>query len=332
MGEKLNANSVSGRAMKEKRTVTGDVPRSLYGIGLKVIVEPMIDDKGEVVGAYTTVFPVLHPVIRAFKDFAPILSKMFVDGVLLYVTDLDRFVYMQDSKDFHITQYKMGDAFSENATPGQVIKAKKPIMKEYDSSVYGVPTSASCYPLLDEETGEIIGTFGILLPKVTAANLRDMSRDLEENLTGIASAIEELAASASNIHLNEQKLNSGISEIINLSNEINEISTFIKEIADETKMLGLNAAIEAARAGEVGRGFGVVADEIRKLSSQSKSTVPKIQKLTDEIILKVKESCDMSQNSLGASQEQAAATEEITASIETIISMTEKLNNIAKKL
>jgi methyl-accepting chemotaxis protein len=42
-------------------------------------------------------------------------------------------------------------------------------------------------------------------------------------------------------------------------------------------MLGLNAAIEAARVGEAGKGFGVVADEIRKLPAESKSTVPKIQ-------------------------------------------------------
>lgn len=77
-----------------------------------------------------------------------------------------------------------------------------------------------------------------------------------------------MAASASQIHANEQELNIEIKDVISLSEEINEISSFIKEIADETKMLGLNAAIEAARAGDAGRCFGVVAYEIRKLSEQ----------------------------------------------------------------
>jgi methyl-accepting chemotaxis protein len=54
-------------------------------------------------------------------------------------------------------------------------------------------------------------------------------------------------------------------------------------MADETQMSGLNAAIEAARAGDAGRGFGVVAEEIRKLSDQSKQTAEQIRQLTKTI-------------------------------------------------
>ncbi|KLU63708.1 putative sensory transducer protein YfmS [Desulfosporosinus acididurans] len=147
--------------------------------------------------------------------------------------------------------------------------------------------------------------------------LREMSKSLDDGLAQIGASIEQLSASANNIHANEEDLNKSIGEITNISIKIEEVSSFIKEIADETKMLGLNAAaIEAARAGETGRGFGVVAEEIRKLSEQSKSTVSKIQKLTSEIIDKVNQSSLKSQGSLSSSQEQAAATQEITASIE----------------
>jgi len=75
---------------------------------------------------------------------------------------------------------------------------------------------------------------------------------------------------------------------------INSVMEFIKEIADETKMLGLNAAIEAARVGEAGRGFGVVAEEIRKLSQESKKTVVQIKELTQGIEKSMAETADAS--------------------------------------
>lgn len=202
--------------------------------------------------------------------------------------------------------------------------------QEFDTSKYGVPVMVECNPLFDED--EVVGTFSIITPREAAVNLRELSGDLSQGISGISSAIQELAASASEIHLNEQNLNNEIKQVIGLSEEINEVSSFIKDIADETKMLGLNAAIEAARAGEVGKGFGVVAQEIRNLSDQSKGTVPKIKELTDNIKSKIDESSKKSQSSLSSSQEQAAATEEVTASIEEITKMAEDLNKIAQKL
>ena len=332
VGQKLNNNSIAMRALNDNKTLIENVPRSLYGVRLKTIAEPLVNESGEAVGVFSMVFPRLHPVAKAFGDFAPIITEMFPEGAFIYLTDLQKNIYRQHSKTFDMPSMQVGNEITEEDVAFKAIKTKQIVIKQLDSSRYGVPILATNSPLFDEETGEVVGTLGLIIPKTVASNLRDMSESLENGLAQVAAAIEELASSASNIHTNEQKLNGGINEIINLSEEINKISSFIKGIANQTKMLGLNASIEAARAGEAGKGFGVVAAEIRKLSEQSNGTVPQINKITDMIKSKVEEASEMSKSSLDLSQEQAAAAEEITATIEEISATSEELNRIAQKL
>ncbi len=72
-------------------------------------------------------------------------------------------------------------------------------------------------------------------------------------------------------------------ESSNVVNQINILSDSIMKITEQTNLLALNAAIEAARAGESGKGFSVVAEEIRKLAEQSKQTVLEIQDVTGKV-------------------------------------------------
>lgn len=332
VGEKIKPNSIAARAIEEREILKEKVPRSLYGTRLSTIAIPLVKED-EVVGAFSVLFPRIHPVVKSFTDFAPIIAEMFPEGATLFVTDLESVLKKQSSRKFDVSNLNINDDLKEDSVASRVIKAKQSIIEEVDSSHFGVNALEACYPLFDEDNpDEVVATFTIITPKETALNLRNMSANLESNLSGIAAAIEELAASASQIHENELGLNTHIKQITDLSEEINEVSSFIKDIADETKMLGLNAAIEAARAGEYGKGFGVVAEEIRKLSEQSKSTVPKIKKLTDNIKIKVDEVRGMSESSLASSQDQASGTEEITASIEEITATSEELNRIAHNL
>lgn len=159
--------------------------------------------------------------------------------------------------------------------------------------------------------------------------MKSMSNNLVESFSQISATMEELAASSVTVMNNQETLNKEIVNVKSISAQINVILNAIKSIADQTKMLGLNASIEAARSGEAGRGFAVVATEIRSLSQNSKETALKIVDLTSSIQDSVQKTLDISASTMENTEQQSAAIEETTASIEEVLALTNELYEMA---
>lgn len=181
------------------------------------------------------------------------------------------------------------------------------------------------------------------------------STETAENIQTVASATEEMAASIREIsqqvvqatqvvgRANEMATgtNAQVQQLDGAAMKIGEIVSLIQSIAEQTNLLALNATIEAARAGEAGKGFAVVASEVKNLAVQTARATDEIAQQIGGIQSTTKETVDAIQNIVGtmedverytsaiaaAIEEQNAATQEISRSVQNAATGSMQLSN-----
>lgn len=258
------------------------------------------------------------------------LQTAFKDPLFLGVTDREKFVWAKNHSQIPLG-ISEGSMLTKNDPVMYTMNDNKTIITIVPKEVYGVPFKALSTPI-KSKNGNVIGALALALGLERQNEIAEISQTLSSALSQLSQAINQVTIGVQNIANYSKESLINITETTNEVKNTDDVITFIRGVTGQTNLLGLNAAIEAARVGEQGRGFSVVADEIRKLSMSSAESIKKIETTIKNIqqrVAGVSKGINKENNIL---QDQAAALEEINASIEELNATATLLAEIAKKM
>ena len=177
---------------------------------------------------------------------------------------------------------------------------------------------------------EVVATAGEIAN--SAENAADSANDANLFATQATQIVQDNRDSI--IYLADKLKNaSGITEDLEISsNEIEAILEVINTIAEQTNLLALNAAIEAARAGEQGRGFAVVADEVRTLAGRTQNSTFEVKKSIENIQLGTKSTVDAMVEADNNAQSGVEHAENVSTALNDIITIITRINNLNNEI
>lgn len=264
--------------------------------------------------------------MQALIEVLPFLSEMLQIDANIAVTDMDSFVAIQPSKKI-ISDFIVGDKQTMNPFLENIMRNKKTVSEI--TPRFNVPAQAIITPVYNDD-GSNAGMIFVVKDMEQQVRVEQISNNTSDTFHQINEAVEMIASESMQLSDDVHSTARIVDNMVGSIQSINSIIESIQNIADQSNLLSLNAKIEAARAGEAGRGFGVVATEVSKLSAMSKESADRVRISLKEM----KEEIEMISNKMRCIEEltkvQAASTEEMASGVTGIYEDLKELSKIAK--
>ncbi|MBU3155668.1 methyl-accepting chemotaxis protein [Clostridium estertheticum] len=270
-------------------------------------------------------------IMNFILELAPALQKLIPLDCVIGVSDTKKFLMNLSGKKIKMPVEATGMDIPKEDTVYKAIISGKPQRSLVPKEAFGFEFESTAIPIFDSKRN-IIGGLGLGISVANRDKLIGTAKLVADSSEQTSATIEELAASAVELSTLQSSLQTLSNEINEQINETEKIIEVIRGVAHTSNMLGLNAAIEAARAGEHGKGFSVVATEIRKMASNSSSSIVDVETIINNIKNKVKEIDEKIVQTSDIGQQQAAATEELASSMEELVISADSLNLVANEV
>lgn len=228
-------------------------------------------------------------------------------------------------------QVLVGDKVKPGSALYIAMQTKQRVFTLVPKEVYGFPYQAISLPILDENN-DILGAVVIHESLAKADLLQSAAKQLATAANELSLAIQSLSTQAEEMAASGKLLKNLSDDTEKQVTETDSVVGFIKNVASQTNLLGLNAAIEAARVGEQGRGFGVVADEVRKLAVDSEKSASEITHILNEVTQSVKHISTEINQIEEVSGNQAAIIQSFSQQTQQLAEMSNKLSRLAQSL
>ncbi|MCY6371718.1 methyl-accepting chemotaxis protein [Clostridium ganghwense] len=270
-----------------------------------------------------------NELIKSFNNLIPYFQYYFEDEIAFTISNTDKFLRVVDSETIKLG-VKAGDTLPVGCAAYECLKAKKPISIIVPKEVFGVSIKAMGVPV--KENGQVVGTIVIAKSLKRKKEVSTLTENLSDSLEQITKSLNQINKGVQNVSVANASIQQNVEKTYDEAQNTDEVLKFIENIASKTNLLGLNAAIESARAGEFGKGFSVVASEIRKLSVSSSESIKQINGVLKNIQDSVMEISDKINDSNNVFDAQVSSIQEITAVIEKLNESSSLLKQMASEI